>query len=52
MRAVRRAESVVDVKITQGSKPAGKPIVVLIFLSVEAQVLEQHDLAIGQRVYL
>lgn len=44
MRAVRRAERVVDVQVGVGGQLGGKGRVVLLLLLVEADVVEQEDL--------
>ena len=41
--AMRRAERVVDINVAQGREPLREFEVVLFFLRVEAEVLEQHD---------
>ena len=45
VRAVRGAEGVVDVDVGEARQRARELLVVLLLLGVEAQVLEQHDLA-------
>ena len=45
VRAVRRSERVVDVHVGQRRQRAGERRVVLFFLRVEPQVLEQDDAA-------
>ena len=44
MRAMGRAESVVDVEITKRCELLRETIVVLLFFSVDPQILEQRDL--------
>ena len=44
MRAVRRAERIVHIEITQCGELLRELGIVLFFLSVKAQILEQHDL--------
>ena len=45
MRPMGRAECVVDVDIGVGSQRGGEPRIVLLFLRVEAQVLQEEHLA-------
>ena len=47
MGAVRRAERVVDVDVGQRGELPGEGRIVLLFLGVEAQVLEQHHAALA-----
>ena len=46
MRTVRGAEGVVDIHFSQGSQLLGKGGIVLFLFLMEADVLQQHDLAI------
>jgi hypothetical protein len=48
MRAVGRAKGVVHVDVGEGSELLGEGRVVLLLLRVEAQVLEQQDLAVAE----
>ena len=50
VRAVRRAEGVVHVDVGQRRQLRGELGIVALFAGVEAQVLEQQDLARGERV--
>jgi hypothetical protein len=50
--AVRRREGVVDVAVGQLGELPGEAVVVLLFLGMEAQVLEQEHLARLQRLRL
>jgi hypothetical protein len=49
VRAMRRAERVVHVALAQSGQCLRESGVVLLFLGVEAQVLEQQDLAVAER---
>ena len=48
---MRCAESVVDVNVTQARELLRKVIVVLLFLGVKAQVLEQQYIAVTEFFY-
>ncbi len=48
VRAVRRAEGVVDVEVAERGELFGEPVVVLLLLLVEAQVFEQQHVAVIQ----
>jgi len=50
MRAVHRAEGVVDVGVGELGERARERDVVGLLPWIEAQVLEQHDVGVGQRV--
>jgi hypothetical protein len=56
MRAMRSAEGIVDVKITETRQLRCKSIIVLLFLCVKAQILKQQHIAvfegIGFRLHL
>ena len=46
MRAVSGPERIIHVQVTEARKRSGKRVVVLLFASREARVLEQQDLAV------
>src|SRR5215213_5186409 len=51
MRTMRCAESVVDVNVAERSELPRKPVVVLLFFSMKAKVLEQHHVAVRKRIH-
>src|ERR1043165_640917 len=50
--AMRRAESVVDVNITEARQLFGKLRVVLLFFLVKTQILKQQHVAVRKRINL
>ena len=51
VRAMRRAERIVHVDVAQCGQPLREAGIVLLFLGVVAQVLEQHDAAGGRAAH-
>ena len=50
MRPVRHAKRIIDVNVSQRRQFLGETGIVLFFLRVEAQVLEQHDFRAARSV--